>query len=176
MPTPKWHADAGTLSAPHEQPPATTSIPSSSTPAAMSRRQSRVSIDVRQNDTLLEFENCPWSLSCVVQPLLTLVRTVKKKFLLANKHITKCVAFLFLIVVCSSLVVLVGKHYRDMRSTSRRLLTSRRVTGSIPLSASVSKSLMPRYPLFMSRTCGYERPKSPSPRSSNVNGRSRGRS
>ncbi|KAL1947122.1 hypothetical protein VTO73DRAFT_14083 [Trametes versicolor] len=37
----------------------------------MSRRQSRVSIDTRQNDTLLEFEN------------------FKKKFLLANKHITK---------------------------------------------------------------------------------------
>ncbi|KAI0806675.1 hypothetical protein C8Q74DRAFT_1223665 [Fomes fomentarius] len=37
----------------------------------MSRRQSRVSIDARQNDTLLEFEN------------------FKKKFLLANKHITK---------------------------------------------------------------------------------------
>ncbi|KAI0074699.1 hypothetical protein K474DRAFT_1665142 [Panus rudis PR-1116 ss-1] len=37
----------------------------------MSRRQSRVSIDSRQNDTLLEFEN------------------FKKKFLLANKHITK---------------------------------------------------------------------------------------
>ena len=27
-------------------------------PAAMSRRQSRVSLDARQNDTLLEFENC----------------------------------------------------------------------------------------------------------------------
>ncbi|KAI0823827.1 hypothetical protein BC628DRAFT_1381952 [Trametes gibbosa] len=37
----------------------------------MSRRQSRISIDTRQNDTLLEFEN------------------FKKKFLLANKHITK---------------------------------------------------------------------------------------
>ncbi|KAI0333069.1 hypothetical protein GY45DRAFT_1319991 [Cubamyces sp. BRFM 1775] len=37
----------------------------------MSRRQSRISIDSRQNDTLLEFEN------------------FKKKFLLANKHITK---------------------------------------------------------------------------------------
>ncbi|EMD34268.1 hypothetical protein CERSUDRAFT_125461 [Gelatoporia subvermispora B] len=37
----------------------------------MSRRQSRVSTDIRQNDTLLEFEN------------------FKKKFLLANKHITK---------------------------------------------------------------------------------------
>ncbi|KAK7679607.1 hypothetical protein QCA50_017318 [Cerrena zonata] len=37
----------------------------------MSRRQSRVSLDARQNDTLLEFEN------------------FKKKFLLANKHITK---------------------------------------------------------------------------------------
>ncbi|CCM04543.1 uncharacterized protein FIBRA_06724 [Fibroporia radiculosa] len=37
----------------------------------MSRRQSRVSIDSRQHDTLLEFEN------------------FKKKFLLANKHITK---------------------------------------------------------------------------------------
>ncbi|EED78818.1 predicted protein [Postia placenta Mad-698-R] len=37
----------------------------------MSRRQSRVSVDSRQNDTLLEFEN------------------FKKKFLLANKHITK---------------------------------------------------------------------------------------
>ncbi|KAI0738088.1 hypothetical protein C8Q80DRAFT_1210103 [Daedaleopsis nitida] len=37
----------------------------------MSRRQSRISIDARQNDTLLEFEN------------------FKKKFLLANKHITK---------------------------------------------------------------------------------------
>ncbi|KAI8974208.1 hypothetical protein BD414DRAFT_498475 [Trametes punicea] len=37
----------------------------------MSRRQSRVSVDARQNDTLLEFEN------------------FKKKFLLANKHITK---------------------------------------------------------------------------------------
>ncbi|KAJ3527784.1 hypothetical protein NM688_g8081 [Phlebia brevispora] len=37
----------------------------------MSRRQSRVSVDTRQNDTLSEFE------------------TFKKKFLLANKHITK---------------------------------------------------------------------------------------
>ncbi|KAH9857442.1 hypothetical protein C2E23DRAFT_804255 [Lenzites betulinus] len=37
----------------------------------MSRRQLRISIDARQNDTLLEFEN------------------FKKKFLLANKHITK---------------------------------------------------------------------------------------
>ncbi|KAI0085911.1 hypothetical protein BDY19DRAFT_1043065 [Irpex rosettiformis] len=37
----------------------------------MSRRQSRVSVDTRQSDTLLEFEN------------------FKKKFLLANKHITK---------------------------------------------------------------------------------------
>ncbi|KAI0761478.1 hypothetical protein BD413DRAFT_485835 [Trametes elegans] len=37
----------------------------------MSRRQSRISIESRQNDTLLEFEN------------------FKKKFLLANKHITK---------------------------------------------------------------------------------------
>ncbi|GJE88145.1 hypothetical protein PsYK624_042280 [Phanerochaete sordida] len=37
----------------------------------MSRRPSRVSVDTRQNDTLLEFE------------------TFKKKFLLANKHITK---------------------------------------------------------------------------------------
>ncbi|KAH9912191.1 uncharacterized protein BXZ73DRAFT_56421 [Epithele typhae] len=37
----------------------------------MSRRQSRVSLDARQSDTLLEFEN------------------FKKKFLLANKHITK---------------------------------------------------------------------------------------
>ncbi|KAI0344949.1 hypothetical protein BDW22DRAFT_1353770 [Trametopsis cervina] len=37
----------------------------------MSRRQSRLSVDTHQNDTLLEFE------------------TFKKKFLLANKHITK---------------------------------------------------------------------------------------
>ncbi|KAJ7142125.1 hypothetical protein C8R43DRAFT_1016395 [Mycena crocata] len=37
----------------------------------MSRRESRVSMNVRQNDALLEFEN------------------FKKKFLLANKHITK---------------------------------------------------------------------------------------
>ncbi|THH26753.1 hypothetical protein EUX98_g7442 [Antrodiella citrinella] len=37
----------------------------------MSRRQSRISTEARQNDTLLEFEN------------------FKKKFLLANKHITK---------------------------------------------------------------------------------------
>ncbi|KAK7458864.1 hypothetical protein VKT23_009875 [Stygiomarasmius scandens] len=37
----------------------------------MSRRESRVSSDARQNDALFEFEN------------------FKKKFLLANKHITK---------------------------------------------------------------------------------------
>lgn len=37
----------------------------------MSRRESRVSINIRQNDALLEFEN------------------FKKRFLLANKHITK---------------------------------------------------------------------------------------
>ncbi|KAH8100368.1 hypothetical protein BXZ70DRAFT_939200 [Cristinia sonorae] len=43
----------------------------STSSTTMSRRQSRVSTDARQNDTLLEFEN------------------YKKKFLLANKHITK---------------------------------------------------------------------------------------
>ncbi|KAF5387168.1 hypothetical protein D9615_002095 [Tricholomella constricta] len=43
----------------------------SSPGATMSRRESRVSINIRQNDALFEFEN------------------FKKKFLLANKHITK---------------------------------------------------------------------------------------
>ncbi|KAI6027192.1 hypothetical protein EDC04DRAFT_2573153 [Pisolithus marmoratus] len=42
----------------------------------MSRRDSKVSLNNRQNDALTEFENCKWSL-------------FKKKFLLANKHITK---------------------------------------------------------------------------------------
>ncbi|KAF9239089.1 hypothetical protein BU15DRAFT_88122 [Melanogaster broomeanus] len=47
----------------------------------MSRRDPRVSLNNRQNDALTEFENCNAG-------VLTLV-AVKKKFLLANKHITK---------------------------------------------------------------------------------------
>ena len=66
----------------------------------MSRRQSRVSIEARQNDTLLEFENCACSQRVVLRPRHSVhaishsfshAFPVKKKFLLANKHITKCV-------------------------------------------------------------------------------------
>lgn len=58
----------------------------------MSRRQSRVSVDTRQTDTLLEFETCE-SLprlvrSAAFSPVIEHA-AVKKKFLLANKHITK---------------------------------------------------------------------------------------
>ena len=59
--------------------------------ATMSRRESRASMGARQNDALSEFENCTSYLrsdSCshLISPI------VKKKFLLANKHITKCAA------------------------------------------------------------------------------------
>ncbi|KAA1475855.1 hypothetical protein DENSPDRAFT_867083 [Dentipellis sp. KUC8613] len=47
----------------------------------MSRRDSRASVAARQNDALFEFENCMFN-SHSAWPL-------KKKFLLANRHITK---------------------------------------------------------------------------------------
>ncbi|KAG6334031.1 hypothetical protein ID866_5062 [Astraeus odoratus] len=50
---------------------AATATHPSTTPLTMSRRDSKVSLNTRQNDALTEFEN------------------FKKKFLLANKHITK---------------------------------------------------------------------------------------
>ena len=61
----------------------------------MSRRESRVSMNVRQNDALFEFENC---MSCyflrftISHPDMRW-HSVKKKFLLANKHITKSISF-----------------------------------------------------------------------------------
>lgn len=60
----------------------------------MSRRESRVSMNVRQNDALFEFENCMCSFCLYFTISLSVVwwLTVKKKFLLANKHITKCVS------------------------------------------------------------------------------------
>jgi hypothetical protein len=49
-----------------------------------------VSINVRQNDALFEFENCmSLALICIPNPLSHQWHAVKKKFLLANKHITK---------------------------------------------------------------------------------------
>ena len=60
----------------------------------MSRRESRVSMSERQNDALFEFENCiclPSFCSSHVSPHLPFHFSVKKKFLLANKHITKYV-------------------------------------------------------------------------------------
>jgi len=53
----------------------------------MSRRDSRASLNARQNDALTEFENCKshHAFSSVGVDLVA----VKKKFLLANKHITK---------------------------------------------------------------------------------------
>ena len=63
----------------------------------MSRRESRVSMNVRQNDALLEFETCTFfSLCFTPTPPDMRWHSVKKKFLLANKHITKCVSFLCL--------------------------------------------------------------------------------
>jgi hypothetical protein len=71
--------------------PLTTSEPNGTRTAdhrTMSRRESRVSINIRQNDALLEFENCklmkPAGHTRSDHP-----RSVKKRFLLANKHITK---------------------------------------------------------------------------------------
>ena len=63
----------------------------------MSRRESRVSMNVRQNDALFEFENCMscFYLRLTISPPPDLRwHSVKKKFLLANKHITKY-AFLY---------------------------------------------------------------------------------
>jgi hypothetical protein len=60
----------------------------------MSRRESRVSMSERQNDALFEFENCmclPSFPTTHVPPHPPSHLTVKKKFLLANKHITKSV-------------------------------------------------------------------------------------
>jgi hypothetical protein len=62
--------------------------------STMSRRESRVSMSERQNDALFEFENCmclPSFPNSHVPPHLPSHLTVKKKFLLANKHITKSV-------------------------------------------------------------------------------------
>ena len=62
--------------------------------STMSRRESRVSMSERQNDALFEFENCmclPCFLTTHVPPHPPSHFTVKKKFLLANKHITKSV-------------------------------------------------------------------------------------
>ena len=60
----------------------------------MSRRESRVSMSERQNDALFEFESCMCLQSFPtthVPPHPPSNLTVKKKFLLANKHITKSV-------------------------------------------------------------------------------------
>ena len=61
----------------------------------MSRRESRTSMNERQSDALFEFENCLYrhfiATSHVSSPLCISHLTVKKKFLLANKHITKSV-------------------------------------------------------------------------------------
>jgi hypothetical protein len=60
----------------------------------MSRRESRVSMSERQNDALFEFENCMCLPSFPIlhaPPHPPSHLTVKKKFLLANKHITKSV-------------------------------------------------------------------------------------
>ncbi|EGO22000.1 hypothetical protein SERLADRAFT_441228 [Serpula lacrymans var. lacrymans S7.9] len=56
----------------------------------MSRREPRVSLNIRQNDALNEFENCMFT-SSVARLIVNFLRwlPVKKKFLLANKHITK---------------------------------------------------------------------------------------
>jgi hypothetical protein len=66
--------------------------------ATMSRRESRVSMNVRQNDALFEFENCMFRfyLCLTISPPDMRWHSVKKKFLLANKHITKYVSFLYL--------------------------------------------------------------------------------
>ena len=57
----------------------------------MSRREPRVSTGTRQNDALFEYEACMFQVSTVLGPIsLTLVALlVKKKFLHANKAITK---------------------------------------------------------------------------------------
>jgi hypothetical protein len=58
----------------------------------MSRRESRSSLGARQNDALFEFENCAYISQSRVDQSLTISLwhfLVKKKFLLANKHITK---------------------------------------------------------------------------------------
>jgi hypothetical protein len=60
----------------------------------MSRRESRVSMSERRNDALFEFENCmclPSFRTSHVSSHSPPHFTVKKKFLLANKHITKSV-------------------------------------------------------------------------------------
>ncbi len=68
-------------------------VSASSPLSTMSRRVSRVSMSERQNDALFEFESCmclpTFPTTYVPHPLSHL--TVKKKFLLANKHITKSV-------------------------------------------------------------------------------------
>ena len=61
----------------------------------MNRRESRTSMNERQSDALFEFENCLYR-SLFQQPYMAPHHfashlTVKKKFLLANKHITKSV-------------------------------------------------------------------------------------
>ena len=57
----------------------------------MSRREPRGSTGTRQNDALFEYEACMIQVSTVLGPIsLTLVALiVKKKFLHANKAITK---------------------------------------------------------------------------------------
>jgi hypothetical protein len=62
--------------------------------STMSRRESRVSMSERRNDALFEFENCmclPSFRTSHVSSHSPSNITVKKKFLLANKHITKSV-------------------------------------------------------------------------------------
>ena len=63
----------------------------------MSRRESRASMGAaRQHDALFEFENCELTALfhfCHGSDGLWPSVSVKKKFLLANKHITKCVVF-----------------------------------------------------------------------------------
>jgi hypothetical protein len=66
----------------------------STTCYTMNRRQSRISMDTRQNDTLLEFETCKLLLHRSIPFAYVVLDPVKKKFLLANKHITKYVLYI----------------------------------------------------------------------------------
>ena len=83
----------------------------------MSRRESRVSMSVRQNDALFEFESCMFSYRfhpthAAADSSISFGAKVKKKFLLANKHITKCV-----ILRLRSNRCLTGSNNRRLNST-----------------------------------------------------------
>jgi len=80
---------------------------------------SRVSMSGRQNDALFEFENCMCQSSPTthVPPHPPSRITVKKKFLLANKHITKSVhaalRVLHLLIVPSGLIPPLVSEWRN---------------------------------------------------------------